>query len=696
MPTTAEQVLSALEPLPFPARLSLVARTARRLADEGRLGAVLTDLDVRGPYERRLAALAATAGRDTGFLARRLADPDPVVAGYAVRAALVLPVPDEAVAAAYLDAPAALRHRLARLLGSGGRTALAERLVARLRAEWGDGEAARLLPACSTPFVARHLPGLAHAVHGWTRLARRHPGPVLDHAGTALAERAGGRQRDEWWRLHATTVAALAPLRPEGVLTLLERYGPGSLPPALSAGLGPLVGADADRVIGWLTSPDRQEQRHEPVPPPGVLRRLVRADPASLPALGRHWLRRGAHFAALLKALPPARRPGFLDAVTSGGTRGDAALSVLELLPRERRWAEVRRAAAEFTGEAWCWSDDLDTLAHGPFEEAQAALLAAVRRPEADDRATAWPMLVACAARDGGRQATVGLLTAMGRLRNERDPVRAAALGALAGVAPRMFLPEDAARLDRIVTDALAARDCSAGSRAAVRTLAARILAGHATDDDPALRSWALRALERIVGRAGVPDFGPLHRVLRRGQERQVFETLRPWLEAAAARADFRLLLGLAGALGPRARLLPQLQDMLTTALERGDDATFAAAAELWLAAPATRDERVARIVGLEPSAVVLPPVRRLLARRRTDLLDALLGDAPPYGRFLIHGAGARCPTSATATAGRPVSSGRRHGSPGKWPPTARCRSTTGPPRSGPPRGSRGWDTRWR
>lgn len=255
MPINAEQLLSALAPLPFPARLTLTARTARSLADHGTLAPLLTELDGRGPYERRLAALAALVGRDAGFLAERLADPDPVVAGYARRAARDLPVPDRAVEAAYDDAPAVLRQRLARLLAAGGRTALAERLVARLRVEWGDVEAARLLPACTPSFVARELPGLAHAVDGWTRLAGRHPDPVLDHAEQTLADRAGGPQRDDWWRLHATTVAALAPLRPERVMGLLERHGPGSLPPALNSGLGPLVTADAQRVIRWITSP---------------------------------------------------------------------------------------------------------------------------------------------------------------------------------------------------------------------------------------------------------------------------------------------------------------------------------------------------------------------------------------------------------------------------------------------------------
>ena len=638
MPSTAEQLLSALEPLPFPARLALTATTALRLAEQGRLTPLLTELDAHGPYERRLAALAALVGRDAGFLAERLADPDPVVAGYALRGARILPVPDEAVESAYDNAPAVQRQRLAGLVVSGGRTALAERLVARLGVEWGDAEAARLLPGCSTPFVARELPRLGHAVDGWTRLARRHPGPVLDHAERALAERTGGREREEWWRLNATTVAALAPRRPEQVLALLERYGPRSLPPGLHGGLGALVDADAERVVRWIISPDRHTPRYAPTLPPGVLRRLVRAEPESLPLLGRHWLHRGGHFAALLKAMAPGRRAAILDAVIADGTNWDPALGVLDLLPRERRWAEVRRATADSDGRTDFW-DDLDTLAHGPYDEARSVLLAAVRRSDPGDRAAAWPLLVACAARDGRREAVTEVLSAADRLRNDQDPVRAAALDAFAAVHPRLFVPADAPALDRIAVDALQARDCSADSLTALRTLAGRILVEHAKDSETALRTWALTVLERMTGRVGVPDFGPLHRVLRRGQEHEVFEALRPWLEAAAQRSDFWLLLGLAAALGPRARRMPGLQDMLALALERGDDMTFEAAAKLWLAAPATRGERVARIVGQEPSAVVLAPVRRVLARERTDLLDVLLADTPPHGRFLLPGA---------------------------------------------------------
>ncbi|MEV6950415.1 hypothetical protein [Streptomyces sp. NPDC051183] len=183
MPRTAAQLLTALDPLHHRARLRLTATTARDLAATGELAPVLADLEGRGRYERRLAALGALAGRQAEHLAARLADPDPVVRSYALRAARTLPLPDGAIEAVYADASAEVRWQLAHVIRAGALTALAERLVLRLAEEWGEREAAALLPACSEEFTARTLPRLADSVTDWARLGRRHPGPVL-HASS--------------------------------------------------------------------------------------------------------------------------------------------------------------------------------------------------------------------------------------------------------------------------------------------------------------------------------------------------------------------------------------------------------------------------------------------------------------------------------------------------------------------------------
>ncbi|SDK27708.1 hypothetical protein [Streptomyces indicus] len=661
MPRTADDLLAALEPLAHPQRLRHLSLAARSLAAEGGLPEVLAELDGRGPYERRLAALAALVGRQAGFLEARLADPDRVIRGYALRAARTL-LSDEAIEAAYTDASAEQRRRLAQVVIGSGRTAPAERLVPRLREEWGDEEAARLLPGCSAAFVAVRLPELAHAVTSWTGLARRHPDLVIDHAARELAAQKQQVRRAQWWELHASGIAAAAPLRPERVLTLLEEYGPAALPPRLRDQLGALIAADAERTVRWLLAPERETQRYEPLWSPGLLRKLVRADPPSLTELGRRWLLRPDHLAALLKAMPPGRRGAFLDACRATVSLGEQPTpeAVLDLLPRERQRAEARHWVPKGRAEDWFWGDVLETLSYGPLDEAEPELLAALRRPDAQDRALVWPLLIACVGRSGDRAAMTGLLERMRGLRNEQDPVRAKALGALAGLHPRLFAAEDVAALDRILLDALEARDSSAETRTALRRLAVRLLVEHATaggeegageDGRPALLVWGMRALERLAGYAGLFSFGRLDRTLRRGQEHALFATLRPWLEAAADKAEFGLLFALAAALGDRARAMPALQSMLEQAVTYGSDRDVATAAPLWLADPATRDERAAAILAREPSAAVLGSVQAVLTRRRTDLLDVLLGEQPPYGRFLT--AGKRRPLPGFHDAGR-------------------------------------------
>ncbi|MGI5336032.1 hypothetical protein ACQEVS_00840 [Streptomyces sp. CA-181903] len=277
---TADALLATLDPLPHHHRLRRLALSVPDLAERGALTGVLDDLDRRGDHERRLAALAALVGRQEHFLTARLADPDPVVAGYALRGARALPLPDAAIEAAYEDASAATRDRIARFLWAGDRPHLTERLVTRLRDQGDDTEAARLLPGCSASFTAAALPGLAHAVTSPVRLARRHPGPFLDQAERDLAERTRGAGQADWWQRHGGALAVVTATHPERVLTLLERHGPGTLPYCLRRCAGALVAADAERFVRRLLPPERDHPRHEPDLPSGVFRALVRAGPA--------------------------------------------------------------------------------------------------------------------------------------------------------------------------------------------------------------------------------------------------------------------------------------------------------------------------------------------------------------------------------------------------------------------------------
>jgi hypothetical protein len=147
--TAASYLLSDLDPLPYPRRMREIAESARDFAGRGALRSVLEELESGGPYERGVAIVLACAAGDAEWTGARLADPDSYVRGHALRAAESHGVPDAAFEAALDDAPEAVRRQLLRAIVAGNRTALADRLIGTLRREWGDAEAARLLPGCS-------------------------------------------------------------------------------------------------------------------------------------------------------------------------------------------------------------------------------------------------------------------------------------------------------------------------------------------------------------------------------------------------------------------------------------------------------------------------------------------------------------------------------------------------------------------
>ncbi|RKN10581.1 hypothetical protein [Streptomyces radicis] len=638
----ADRLLIDLAPLPHPRRMRELAARARAAADRSELRDLVEGLARHGEHGARLAVVAAAVGRDTGYLASRLTDPDPVVRARALAAAGPAGVGDYAIEVALEDAPSAPRHQLLGAVVAQGRTRLADQLVDAHRERWGDAEAARLLPGCGPATVARLLPELFHAMTGWRALASRHPDPVIDVAEARLAALAPP-SHGAWWARHHRAVAEAAVRRPARALALLERHDHGAVDWPGWAALPRLLAVDPGRTLRLMLAHDHLADHRTRHLSRTALRRLVAHDPPELADLARRWAAtRPARFAALLHAMPPGRRAAVHAAATAedhdGGERG-VPDAVLAELPRATRHSEARRLAARVRERRLGEGPLLAALAHLPVAEAEPALRAAARRPAPEERADGWTLLVRNAASSGDPDALTALLESAKELRDEQDQVRSAALNALAAVHPALFADEAAEGLDRVAADALAARDSSPAARAALSRLALAVLREHAATDRRALLSWSLRTLVRISGHTGDADLGRLDHTLRRGQEHQVFEALRPWLEAGAEKVDHGLTFALARAVGRRARGMPELQELLWQAVQFGTVPTASTAVGLWLADPVTRDERVARVLALDASAAVLPPVLRVLVTRRTDLLDTVVGDAPPRGRFLADGA---------------------------------------------------------
>ncbi|MFD9421684.1 MULTISPECIES: hypothetical protein [unclassified Streptomyces] len=634
-------LLDALEPLPYHRRMRELAVRAEHLAADGVLRPVLEELAGGDPYERHLAVVAAAVARDTGWIEDRIADEDPRVRGVALRVAHSLGVPDTAYEAALDDAPAAVRRQLIRAIVADRRTALADRLIEPLRGTWGDAEASRLLPGCSSEVVDRLLPELFRSVSCWSSLGTRHPRPFLDAAERDLASRPRTR-RDAWWQWygHERGVAAAVATHPHRVLDLLERYGPSALP--VRRRLGELLAADPVRFARLFLGPEGFSLPRGGVLSKVLLRRLARTVPEELfVELGRSVADFGDLLAGLVLALPPGRRGAFYDAVVEGrgdGASGTVDTMVLDALPRSHVAPVARRMAARARDRGAGRDTVLLAESYLPVAEVRERLLAATRRPAADDRAEAWSLLIRNAGRSADPAAVATVLDDMLRLRNEQDPVRSAALRALLTVPPALCTDAVEPLLDRIATDAVEARDSSAATRSALSALAVGVLREHAVTGQRALLNWALRTLVRISGNSGSADLGRLDRTLGRGQEHTVLEALRPWLEAGAERSDYGLVLALARAVGRRAATMPELQEMLRQAVLYGNSSTARTAIGFRLEPPAHRDERVESILTRDPSAIALPAVRQVLTGRRTDLLDRFLGETPPWGRFLAAG----------------------------------------------------------
>ncbi|MCW3842853.1 hypothetical protein ONA70_22390 [Micromonospora yasonensis] len=585
---------------------------------------VCADLRGLGAYERHLALVASMVVGDAHGVEVALRDPQPSIKvaalGAAARAGRLSGVD--------LDLSAMERRRIYRLLRRLKAPATADALITRVRAEYGDDEAAAVLPACSAPVVRSLLPELEHAADIGA-LMRRHPGLVLERAEARLAA-ATPEVRDRIWD---EVGHAVLDGDPATVLDLLERYAPPTRLPGGLTAYGLLAAHDPGRVATLLTAPDRAAWVGRATLPPALLRRLAVLPTDRLVPLARRVRDNATMFAALLDEVPPARRGALYDgalAEVNTATRVPPT-EVMEALPAAVRIREANRVLGlpnirEREDSVRYWSSFLS------WPEASAEMADALRSGDAGERAQAYGLLVDAARRSRDPQVVAELVDRLGRLRNEQDPVRSAALTALSSVA-RLLTAAAAAGLTRLTTDAVEARDGSAVTTSALSALAADTLQHHV--DVPELREWALLTIDLVGSTARAPVLRRFDVVLRRGQEVMVADRLSNWVEDAMERGRYGPLFALTAALGKRAWRVPALQELLHRATGRQSPEPVAVrAVELWLDNPRGRDDRLEQVITADPTTVTIPVVWRATCTSRTDLLDRVL-DHPPRGRFV-------------------------------------------------------------
>ncbi|WP_219417860.1 hypothetical protein [Pseudonocardia nigra] len=629
--TSADRLLDEITPLDPGDRVRRAVAVARA-ADPAARAALLTDLGGRDPYARGLAVTMAVATGDVAHLDAAARDPYPQVRARALAASAL---PEAAVRAVLAEGALVDRRRAYTWLRTGGHRELADALLPGVRDRWGDGEAARLLPACSPSVVERLLPEVGYAVRSWHAMTRRHPGPVAAYADAELAA-LPVEARAAWWTASAGLVRALAEHDPAGLLGLCERRLIGPLPTALLPYLARLLGVDAARVVRLvLAEPERVTQLARRHVGRAARTRLTALPNAEIGALLRASGPAQRLLVELLRGLPPARRAAVFDLAHAHRDLTAALLpdEVLALLPHDRRHAEARRMLA-VPAVADRPTATLRVTRFLPFPQARPVLEAATRSADADERALGHELLVRCAAATGDPGAVTAVLDGLDRIPNERDPVRARLLAAVARVRPALFEDAVVPALERIVTGAVDARDTSATARDALHRLVLGIVA-HPWPARSVLLEWALATVERLGAWQAAALVGPALRQLPREQEHAVFARMRAPLTAAVRTGRAGPVLALVRALGSRAWKMPELQELVRLAVRTGTHDVVRSAAEVWLAPRRGRSARVADLLQLDESLVVLPPVLAAVVRRHTGPLDALvLSGRRLQGRF--------------------------------------------------------------
>ncbi|MDE3720503.1 hypothetical protein PWG71_03820 [Nocardiopsis sp. N85] len=648
---SVEDLLAATADLSHRDRMARTAALAREHAGTPELSDLLERLRTgrHGP----LALHMAIAARDTAAFAAVLSGPDQE----SRRRALLRTWPgvgDDALAAAVDDAASAVRRELYLTLFHTRREALADRLLPAVRRDHGDFEAAALLPACSARTVAARLPDLAYAVRARGRLARRHPGILLDHM---RAFRDAPPPGLVWPRDVLPLLAALDPIAPGALLDLL----------------GPL--RDPELLAELPRVRDLGEESSAVPRYPEAFPRLfdhTRAERELLDAIAHD----PTEALRVLTAMPRPLAATYLKRLTGHGT---ALLPFLDLLPPARAEAEAERILAVLADRrergttAGDPHADLDAAAFLPRARAREILDRAADAGDPERRARALTRLMEAAARTGDPALLAEVASARtNRARAERDQVRAALLAGLTRVPVPLLAAAagfDAVGPDAgtsfphaLLDDTATTPDTSTATRVALRVLAARLLTHPDTRDLPRARAWAVEVQARLIevfgerglqvhvhkelrglaaGRLREPDtlLPPLERILPPGLEHALYARIAPHTAAAGARRDTAPALLLARQLGARAHDLPRLQDALRAIIladPRSSDAGRAARLHLngvparrtpsgpgdeGTAADPTdgRDEVLRRALALfaaDPATVLTEPVWAVLADR--------------------------------------------------------------------------------
>lgn len=625
-PLTSAWLTTHFDPLPYPARMSALARYARTLTEDA-YGTLRAALAAGTSDERHTALFLAVARRDLTTIADALADP--LLRRRALSAAMRLPVPETALEQLALSDIGAARHQTYRVLRLSRRHALAARLLPWVHERFGARDAAHLLPACPTETVGAWLPRLDPSAGVLSALTRTAPLAVAQ-LFVARGESRGNRDRHRFVGRHRAIASVAAERDPEAGLLLLAQ-APDLLTPRAARSL-------LRRPAGVLeilraAPPDQNGSPRElrissGELPPATRRALHALPPADLVDLARRCPvtqsrhrgpgRHDTEPDGLLMLLPPPERRRLVEERTarprSVRSLPLAALATLE--PADRAalvtpWVE-RFSRQELT---------LSRLAVGlPLALGEPLLRDMAGQHRTHQRQVAWPALLACAELEGDPAEFARIAEACERAWHDQEEVRRGALQQLAGTPPRLL----AALPDRVLRDAalttVQSRDSTGHTLAAAEQLLRRATESAAATARFNRAAYATGLLCHVVSD---PRSRKTVAPLNIGEEsaRAIWSATS---QGTPARPDLHTVL--AELLAPHLTALPELDARARAiALESDDPDIAARAAAAWASPVELRERRSAELIGRDASFASVPVILRTVVTRRTDLLDSVL-----------------------------------------------------------------------
>ncbi|MEU5591557.1 hypothetical protein [Streptomyces sp. NPDC020298] len=628
-PLTPAWLRARFDPLPFPERMSALARYARTLTPDA-YTTLHHALDTGDRDERHTALFLAVVRRDLERVADALTDP---LLGRRARAAAIrLPVPEHALERLALSEIRAIRHDTFRLLRLSRRHALAARLLPSVHERHGVRDAAALLPACPAETATAWLSRLDPSQGVLNSLARTAPRAL---AGYLAAQFEGcPQQARHRFMTRYRAAASIAAHRDPGTALLLLERAPALLTPrgVLSALRRP---AEAAVILRAAEPDDDGRMPHHSVPagplPPSV-RRALRELPAEelaflaerCPATGSRMRgpeRREVAPDGLLALLPAADRRSVAERRFTGGRRlWSAPLSLFAALTPADRAEMIRPRLDRHRNRPWTQARLVAAL---PLAEAEPVLRELTSNHRSHHRAPAWPALLACAELEGDPDEFARIAADCERAWHDQADVRRWTLEQLAGAAPPLLaaLPERVLR-DAVLTT-VQSRDTTPACLAAAERLLRRVV-------DQAARTGRRDRAIHVAGLLGQVVLASPH--TRAAAPLSVDEEAAQAIWAATeglARNRPDVTTALAELLAHRLTALPALDSAVREAALTCDDPELAArAAAIWVRPPHLRERRCAELVALDATFATLPVVLRTLAVRRTDVLDTVLAAA--------------------------------------------------------------------